>query len=89
MPIKNDSKSPVKYIIEITFGLDIQEGGSSALSIWLQGLFFMQFISQEKSGWLRNALRLPLDLRYAKNILNLFCFHFYFFFLVVRNLPFF
>ena len=50
MPKKNDSKSPVKYIIEITFGLDIQEGGSSALSIWLQGLFFMQFISQEKSG---------------------------------------
>ena len=50
MPIKNDSKSPVKYIIEITFGLDIQEGGASALSIWLQGLFFMQFISQEKSG---------------------------------------
>ena len=47
MPIKNDSKSPVKYIIEITFGLDIQEGGASALSIWLQGLFFMQFISQE------------------------------------------
>ena len=39
MPIKNDSKSPVKYIIEITFCLDIQEGGSSALSIWLQGLF--------------------------------------------------
>ena len=50
MPIKNDCKSPVKYIIEITFCLDIQEGGSFALSIWLQGLFFMQFISQEKSG---------------------------------------
>ena len=40
MPIKNDSKSPVKYIIEITFGLDIQEGGASALSIWLQGFIF-------------------------------------------------